>query len=78
MLGGQTPFCMVHEKFVVENGEPAPTVTLDVARFTFERVLVPAKVVQVPVPTEGMLPAKTVVLPQMVKLEPAAEGDGFV
>ena len=39
---------IVHEKFVVEKGEPGATLTADVARFALVIVLVPANVVHVP------------------------------
>ena len=78
VVAGQTPFFMVHEKFVVENGEPAATVTAVVAKFTLVSVLVPAKVLHVPVPAAGTLAAITVVVPQMFMDGPGTEAGVFV
>lgn len=72
---GHTPFLIVHEKFVIEKGEPGVTVTAEFARFTFEMVLVPANVVQVPCPTEGKFPASIVVVPQTDIVDPAFDGE---
>jgi hypothetical protein len=78
VVEGQTPFRIVHEKFVVDEGDPPPTVTADVARFTFVIVLVPANVLQVPVPATGTFPAKTVDVPQSDIVVPAFDGVEFV
>lgn len=78
VVEGQTPFFIVHEKFVVENGEPAVTVTLDVAEFTLVIVLVPKNVLHVPVPAAGTFPAKVVEVPQTDIVVPAFEGEEVV
>lgn len=78
VVEGQTPFFIVHEKFVVENGVPAATVTLDVAEFTLVIVLVPKNVLHVPVPAAGIFPAKAVDVPQIDIVTPAFDGEEFV
>ena len=78
VVEGHTPFFIVHEKFVVEKGDPAPTVTADVARFTLVIVLVPANVDHVPVPAAGVFPASVVAVPQTDIVLPAFDGDEVV
>ena len=78
VVGGQTPFCIVHEKLVVEYGEAPPTVTADVAKFALVIVLVPANVLQVPVPAAGTFPANTVAVPHRDIVAPAFDGDELV
>ena len=77
MFEGQTPFVTVHVKLVVENGEPAATVTADVANVVVATVLAGVEV-QLPLPIAGTFPARTVVVPQMDILVPALDGGEVV
>ena len=62
----------------MENGDAGATVTADVAKLTLVMVLVPAKVLHVPVPAAGTFPANTVDVPQSDIVLPAFDGEVVV
>ena len=74
-LGGHVPLEIVHTSVaLVPFGTP---VTVVVARFDEVMVAVPLVTVQIPVPTEGVLPAKVKLpLAHLICAEPAREVDG--